>query len=62
MTAGSFRHDDHRFEWTRAEFVVWTQKICNQFGYSVEIQGVGELDENVGTPSQMAIFKISNQK
>jgi 3' terminal RNA ribose 2'-O-methyltransferase Hen1 len=60
MTAGAFRHDDHRFEWTRAEFAAWAQKICNQFGYSVEIEGVGDLDENVGTPSQMAIFKISN--
>jgi hypothetical protein len=60
MTAGAFRHDDHRFEWTRAEFAAWTQQIGNQFGYTVEIQGVGDLDENVGTPSQMAIFKISN--
>jgi 3' terminal RNA ribose 2'-O-methyltransferase Hen1 len=58
MTTGAFRHDDHRFEWTRAEFAVWTQKVCNQFGYTVEIQGVGDLDEHVGTPSQMAIFKI----
>ncbi len=57
LSAGDFRHDDHRFEWTRAEFAAWATKISHQFGYTFEILGVGMLDENVGTPSQMAIFK-----
>jgi 3' terminal RNA ribose 2'-O-methyltransferase Hen1 len=57
LSAGDFRHDDHRFEWTRAEFAAWATKISQQFGYTFEILGVGTLDEKVGTPSQMAVFK-----
>jgi 3' terminal RNA ribose 2'-O-methyltransferase Hen1 len=54
-----FRHDDHRFEWSRTEFKAWTSKICEKYGYSVAISGVGENDEIVGTPSQMAVFNLN---
>lgn len=53
---GSFRHKDHRFEWTRAEFQSWADKIAKQYGYSVVFQPIGPVDEKVGAPTQMGIF------
>jgi 3' terminal RNA ribose 2'-O-methyltransferase Hen1 len=52
-----FRHADHRFEWTRAEFEAWCGRVAETFGYAVALFGVGEADEVVGTPSQMAVFR-----
>ena len=57
LQAESFRHDDHRFEWTRNEFANWCTKICNEFKYEVEIFPVGQEGENIGAPSQLAVFK-----
>lgn len=58
MEEGSFRHSDHRFEWTREEFKEWAEDIAVRFGYSVQIKPVGEEEPKVGAPSQMAVFKI----
>jgi hypothetical protein len=33
--ASSFRHRDHRFERTRAEFQVWARRVSERFGYQV---------------------------
>jgi 3' terminal RNA ribose 2'-O-methyltransferase Hen1 len=51
-----FRHDDHRFEWTRQEFSNWCQKVCEQFAYTVKIYPVGVETEEYGAPSQIAVF------
>ncbi len=51
------RHDDHRFEWTRAEFQTWVDEVCAQYGYQAEIEGIGDLHPEYGCPSQMAVFK-----
>ncbi|XP_062857285.1 small RNA 2'-O-methyltransferase [Trichomycterus rosablanca] len=54
-----FRHKDHKFEWTRAEFQTWALRVCMQYGYSVEFTGVGEApgqDEDVGFCSQIGVF------
>lgn len=56
MQENSLRHGDHRFEWTRAGFREWTEHICERFGYSCEISGIGDMDENLGTPTQMGVF------
>ncbi len=56
MQENTLRHGDHRFEWTRAEFREWTEHICNKFGYSCEIRGIGDEDEKLGTPTQMGVF------
>lgn len=53
----TFRHADHRFEWTRAEFSAWCNRVAETFGYAVSLCGVGEADEAVGSPSQMAVFR-----
>ncbi len=56
MEAHALRHGDHRFEWTRAEFAAWTQHVCEAFGYTCEISGIGESDAQYGTPTQMGVF------
>jgi 3' terminal RNA ribose 2'-O-methyltransferase Hen1 len=56
LPAGQFRHRDHRFEWTRAEFQEWAQGICARFGYNVRFLPIGPEDAQVGAPSQMAVF------
>lgn len=56
LPAGQFRHQDHRFEWTRGEFQTWAKRVAEQYGYGVQIKGIGPEDASVGTPTQMAIF------
>ncbi|ORX55164.1 hypothetical protein DM01DRAFT_1335464 [Hesseltinella vesiculosa] len=38
-----FRHDDHKFEWTRAEFQAWCLGIADEYGYTTEFHGIGLL-------------------
>lgn len=57
LSAGSFRHRDHRFEWSRQEFQHWCESVCEGFGYRVEVEGLGPKDEECGCPSQMAVFR-----
>lgn len=56
LPAGRFRHKDHRFEWSRAEFTAWAQQIADRFQYSVRFVGVGPEDAALGAPTQMAAF------
>lgn len=55
-----FRHPDHKFEWTRAEFNSWAQKACVDFEYEVDITGVGQApygqQDAFGFCSQIAVF------
>ena len=55
-----FRHDDHKFEWTRKEFEDWSNKICEDYpDYCVQFHGVGrgpESTEHLGSVSQLALF------
>ncbi len=64
LPAGRFRHKDHRFEWTREEFQSWALDISNRFGYAVAFHPIGQTDEDVGSPTQMAVFtrESSDQK
>ena len=59
LPAGKFRHKDHRFEWTRAEFQAWAQDVAARFGYTVRFLPVGPEDEVVGPPTQLAEFALS---
>ncbi len=56
LPAGKFRHADHRFEWTRAEFASWCAGVCAAHGYTARIDPLGDVDAEVGAPSQMAVF------
>ncbi|WP_280420327.1 3' terminal RNA ribose 2'-O-methyltransferase Hen1 [Nocardia carnea] len=56
LPAGAFRHSDHRFEWTRAEFRSWAERIAGHYGYGVRFAPVGSPDPEVGPPTQLAVF------
>jgi 3' terminal RNA ribose 2'-O-methyltransferase Hen1 len=60
LPVGSFRHRDHRFEWTRAEFQEWASRASSKYGYSVAFLPVGPEDPTVGAPTQMGIFRRTN--
>jgi 3' terminal RNA ribose 2'-O-methyltransferase Hen1 len=57
LPAGKFRHHDHRFEWTRAQFRDWAGQVAERYRYQVEIEGVGDTDPQVGAPTQLAVFR-----
>lgn len=57
LPAGKFRHKDHRFEWTRAEFQTWAVGVAERFGYAVRFLPVGPEDPVVGAPTQMGVFE-----
>lgn len=56
LPSGEFRHGDHRFEWTRAEFERWANGVGSRFGYAATFEPVGPQDPEHGAPTQMAIF------
>lgn len=60
LPAGKFRHKDHRFEWTRAQFQGWASGMAERFGYKVRFLPVGPEDPIVGAPTQMAVFSRGN--
>ncbi|HTZ08158.1 MAG TPA: hypothetical protein VMB72_03740, partial [Acidimicrobiales bacterium] len=57
LPPGQLRHRDHRFEWTRAEFGRWCAGVAERHGYAVTLSGIGAEDPEVGTPTQMAVFR-----
>ena len=56
LPAGRFRHQDHRFEWTRSQFRSWADDVAARFGYAVTYRPVGDEDAQAGPPTQMAVF------
>jgi 3' terminal RNA ribose 2'-O-methyltransferase Hen1 len=56
LAAGTMRHWDHRFEWSRAEFRAWAEDVSSRCGYTVRIEPVGETDPELGAPTQMGVF------
>jgi 3' terminal RNA ribose 2'-O-methyltransferase Hen1 len=60
LPAGTMRHGDHRFEWSRAEFEEWANQVAENFNYSVRFLPVGQSQSTVGSPSQMAVFELQD--
>jgi len=56
LAPGAFRHRDHRFEWTRAEFQTWAEAVSDRNGYTVRLEHIGPQDPALGSPTQMAVF------
>ena len=56
LPAGKFRHRDHRFEWSRAEFQAWANDVAARHGYQARFLPVGAEDAALGAPTQMGIF------
>lgn len=59
MAEGIMRHADHRFEWTRAEFETWARAAGEQYGYAVSFAPIGPVDGEAGSPTQMAVFRLT---
>jgi 3' terminal RNA ribose 2'-O-methyltransferase Hen1 len=57
LAEGAMRHSDHRFEWTRAEFRAWGDRVASRRGYAVTYRPVGDEDPEVGAPTQMGVFR-----
>ncbi|GAA1118266.1 3' terminal RNA ribose 2'-O-methyltransferase Hen1 [Nocardiopsis composta] len=56
LPEGGMRHSDHRFEWTRAEFAGWAERVAGEYGYRVRYLPVGREDQRTGAPTQMGVF------
>ena len=56
LEEGAFRHSDHRFEWSRAEFAAWSDRAAGTYGYTVRRLPVGPEHPETGAPTQMAVF------
>ncbi len=56
LPEGSLRHGDHRFEWTRAEFALWSGRVAERYGYRVRHLPVGSEHPETGAPTQMGVF------
>ncbi len=56
MKPDAMRHADHRFEWSRAEFQEWAERVAATHGYAVAFEPLGEEHPEHGPPSQMAVF------
>jgi 3' terminal RNA ribose 2'-O-methyltransferase Hen1 len=58
LPQGQLRHPDHRFEWTRAQFAEWCGAVAKRFGYDVRFDAIGDADDALGAPTQMALFSL----
>ncbi len=56
---GEFRDPDHRFEWDRDKFRQWVTGVARRNGYDVRIGGIGDMDPDLGAPTQTAWFTRS---
>ncbi|WP_424184301.1 3' terminal RNA ribose 2'-O-methyltransferase Hen1 [Actinokineospora sp. G85] len=56
LAEGALRHDDHRFEWTRAQFRDWAGGVAERTGYTVRHVPIGPDDPVHGPPTQLAVF------
>jgi 3' terminal RNA ribose 2'-O-methyltransferase Hen1 len=55
---GHLRHRDHRFEWSRAEFAAWAGAVAGTYGYQARFEPIGDVDDEVGAPTQLAVFTV----
>ena len=62
LAPGELRNHDHRFEWTRAEFAAWADRVALAHGYSVVLAGIGPTVDGLGSATQMATFTRGGTK
>lgn len=64
-TSRIFRHSDHKFEWTVAEFTDWCETAARNWVYDVVVDGIGKPNEKdpwgrdveLGHASHSALFR-----
>lgn len=49
-----FRDDDHKFEWTQAEFQAWARQAADEHGFDVEFSGCGSYSNYFGGYSMVS--------
>ena len=54
---GVWRHSDHRFEWSRAQFAAWVDGVVSRGGYRAELGWIGDVDPDLGGPTQSVVFE-----
>ena len=59
LAPNTFRHPDHRFEWTRDQFAAWATGVAGRHGYTVRHLPIGGVDPVVGPPTQAAVFEVA---
>lgn len=59
LDPSAFRHEDHRFEWTRADGRAWADRVAEVYGYTTAWQELGPIDGDLGAPSQLMIFDLA---
>lgn len=52
-----FRHPDHKFEWTRAQFDAWARAAARRHGLAVRFADLVRPEPGIGGSSQMALFQ-----
>jgi small RNA 2'-O-methyltransferase len=58
LEAGELRHADHKFVWSLAEFHTWAAGGAARNGYAASFHGIGRADPLLGSPTQMAVFRL----
>jgi hypothetical protein len=56
MNDTQFRHYDHKFEWTKEQFIQICKKFSHKCGYNIEFDGVGYFNELYGFSTQICYF------
>lgn len=56
-----FRHPDHQFEWPRAKFRHWGNRVAVAFDYVVQYRDIAGCHPVLGGASQMAIFNDTRE-
>lgn len=56
LDTGTFRHPDHRFEWTRPAFRAWASAIAPDYGYQAAFSGIGDDHPEFGPVTQAVVF------
>jgi SAM-dependent methyltransferase len=56
LAEGALRHEDHRFEWTRAQCQAWAERVALTYGYVARREEVGPMDAALGAPSQIVVL------
>lgn len=60
-----FRHHDHKFEWTKDEFITWCKETAIEWGYDVEYTSIGRAletdpwgrDDELEGATSVAVFR-----
>ncbi|MCL1839207.1 MAG: 3' terminal RNA ribose 2'-O-methyltransferase Hen1 [Propionibacteriaceae bacterium] len=61
LRAETFRHSDHRFEWSRFGCEQWATGVADRQGYQVNFDEIGESHHEYGAPTQMAVFTLGSR-